>query len=76
MMTTKWMNNESQDRQQLFEKQLVCEITVGAIILYLTERDQNADADEIADFVIGNFERIVASITNVDENNDENNDTQ
>ena len=68
----KWMNDDSlQNRKQLFEKQLVCEITVSAIILYLSEKYYKVNVDEIADFVINNFEQIVASITNIDENNND-----
>jgi|GEM_PF-5678797 len=72
MMMKKWMNDDSlQNRKQLFEKQLVCEITVSAIILYLSEKYYKVNVDEIADFVINNFEQIVASITNIDENNND-----
>jgi len=56
-------------KQQLFDAQVVNEMIVAAIILYLTEKGQTEiDEDNVADFVLKNFPQIVASITNVDEN--------
>jgi len=56
-------------KQQLFDIQLVNEMIVAAIILYLTEKGHtDIDEDNIADFVLKNSPQIVASITNVDDN--------
>jgi len=64
------MNNSDENKdvkQQLFDFQFVCEITVASIILFLTEagyeKSEDVDENRVADFVLKRFLEIVESIT-------------
>lgn len=50
-------------KQSLFDLQLVCEMVVAGIILYMGEKQQVIDEDDVADFVIEHFPQILNSIT-------------
>lgn len=64
-------------KQQLFDFQFVCEITVASIILFLTETgyedSEQVDEQEVAEFVLKRFPEIVHSITD-DAKTDSNDD--
>lgn len=55
-------------KMQLFDVQLVCEMITAAIIVYMTEKklNENVDEDEIADFVIRYFPQILDIVTDKD----------
>jgi hypothetical protein len=50
-------------RQSLFDLQLVCEMVVAGIILYMSEKQHVVDENDVADFVIEHFPQILDSIT-------------
>lgn len=50
-------------KQSLFDLQLVCEMIVAGIILYIEEKQQTIDENDVADFVIEHFPQILNSIT-------------
>lgn len=52
------------NRNKLFDMQVVCEMLVAGIILYSSEiKHLEVDEDEVAEFIIKNFPQIVSSIT-------------
>jgi len=52
------------DKGQLFDKALVCDIVAAAIILFMVEeRKEEIDEDEVANYVIKSFPRILETVT-------------
>lgn len=67
-MTASIEDNDEQSqyckgRQSLFDLQLVCEMVVAGIILYMSEKRHTVDEDDVADFVVEHFPQILNSIT-------------
>jgi len=51
------------ERGQLFDSGIVKDILTAGILLYLMEKHEEINEDEVADFVIKNFSHIIDSIT-------------
>lgn len=51
------------DKNKLFDLHIVCEMIVAGIILYNTEKQNDVDENDVADFIIKNFSQILNTIT-------------